>query len=64
MMGNSEIDNLLLLAANGLEHVAKERLRAMSSEEWRTLCQACVRLDEWLDDIALERRQRGRKVSQ
>ena len=57
-MSYSELDtDLLLLAANNLEHTAKEKLRTMTVDEWRELRQACVKLDEWIDDCVLEKHQ-------
>jgi len=55
-MPYSEMDtDILLLVANGLEHAAKERLREMTPDEWRTWRDACSLLDEWLDDLVIER---------
>jgi len=61
-MGYSELDtDLLLLAANNLEHIAKERLREMTPEERCVLRQACSRLDEWINDVIFERHLRPRE---
>jgi hypothetical protein len=65
MMSYREMDtDILLLVANGHEHAAKERLRDMTPAEWRDLREAISMLDEWLDDVALERQQaHNRKVN-
>lgn len=62
-LGYREMDtDILLLAAEDRERAAKERLRAMTPDEWRDLRQACIKLDDWLDDIILEHHQsRNRK---
>ncbi len=60
-MSYSELDtDLLLLAAEDNERKAKERLRALSPDEWRELREAITRLDEWLDDTVLEQLERTR----
>lgn len=57
-MAYSEMDtDILLLAAEGDERRAKERLREMTPDEWRDLRQACILLDDWLDDVIIERHQ-------
>jgi hypothetical protein len=64
-MSYREMDtDILLLAANGLERQAKERLREMPLAEWRDMRDAIATLDEWLDDVALGRQQtHNRKVT-
>lgn len=49
---------LLSLAAEGGEGnelAAKRRMRQMSRDQWRLLRKAVSRLDEWMDDVHLER---------
>ena len=61
-MPYSEMDtDILLLVANGQEHAAKERLRQMTPDEWRDLREACSRLDEWIDDVLIEKHQQRRQ---
>lgn len=62
-MNYTELDSdILLLADSNNEHRTKERLREMSAAELRLLRIALARLDEWLDDLALERMKDRRET--
>lgn len=46
---------VLKLVAKDRERAAKAQLRKMSPDAWNELRMIAIRLDEWLDDVILER---------
>lgn len=53
--------DILLMAAQCDVINAKAKLREMTPDELRNLQQACSLLDEWIDDVTLERHRQKRE---